>query len=97
MEYLVWLSVLVRDGNFDSSTCECVSLTQMSGEHKYMNVTISTNFLKWVKTDTNNWCYQLAIGVETVGGVRQPTGHCCIVGLRPTYVVVSHPGDHRQV
>nr|GEY53667.1 outer envelope protein 64, chloroplastic [Tanacetum cinerariifolium] len=31
-------------------------------------------------------------GVDTVGGVRQPAGHCDILGFRSSYGVVSHLG-----
>ncbi|KAI3735694.1 hypothetical protein L6452_15202 [Arctium lappa] len=33
-----------------------------------------------------------SLGVDTVGGVRQPAGHCGILGFRPSYGVVSHLG-----
>ncbi|PWA74584.1 translocon at the outer membrane of chloroplasts 64 [Artemisia annua] len=33
-----------------------------------------------------------ALGVDTVGGVRQPAGHCGIIGFRPSYGAVSHLG-----
>lgn len=33
-----------------------------------------------------------ALGVDTVGGVRQPAGHCGILGFRPSYGAVSHLG-----
>ncbi|KVI04768.1 Amidase [Cynara cardunculus var. scolymus] len=33
-----------------------------------------------------------SLGVDTVGGVRQPAGHCGILGFRPSYGAVSHLG-----
>ncbi|KAJ0749930.1 putative amidase [Helianthus annuus] len=33
-----------------------------------------------------------SLGVDTVGGVRQPAGHCGIFGFRPSYGAVSHLG-----
>ncbi|XP_071691232.1 translocon at the outer membrane of chloroplasts 64-like [Rutidosis leptorrhynchoides] len=33
-----------------------------------------------------------SLGVDTVGGVRQPAGHCGILGFRPSYGAVSHVG-----
>lgn len=33
-----------------------------------------------------------SLGVDTVGGVRQPAGHCGILGFRPSYAAVSHLG-----
>nr|KAJ0193763.1 hypothetical protein LSAT_V11C800388690 [Lactuca sativa] len=34
----------------------------------------------------------LLTGVDTVGGVRQPAGHCGILGFRPSYGSVLHSG-----
>lgn len=33
-----------------------------------------------------------SLGVDTVGGVRQPAAYCGILGFRPSYGVVSHSG-----
>nr|XP_043612957.1 translocon at the outer membrane of chloroplasts 64 [Erigeron canadensis] len=33
-----------------------------------------------------------SLGVDTVGGVRQPAGHCGILGFRPSHGAVSHLG-----
>ncbi|GJW48660.1 translocon at the outer membrane of chloroplasts 64 [Tanacetum coccineum] len=46
---------------------------------------LSSNLVEFLRS-TSTSC------VDTVGGVRQPAGHCGVLGFRPSYGAVSHLG-----